>query len=131
MQVYTGPRKRMNNADADLSTLNTDDLVAVYCENYSREPVIGTCTQIFDDAIDVAWLEGSYTSLWKPWKVRDATNHRKVVDWVDRIPKGSILLFGFTLTATKHLRRKTIERLKEEYSKVTQQQQLLTNRSEV
>ena len=63
MQVYTGPQKRMNNADADLSTLNTDDLVAVYCENYAREPVIGRCTQIFDDTIDVAWLEGSYTSL--------------------------------------------------------------------
>ena len=65
--------------------------------------IIGRCTQIFDDTIDVAWLEGSYTSLWKPWKVQDAINCRKVVDWVDRIPKGSILLFGFTLTATKQL----------------------------
>ena len=129
IQVYTGPRKRKNNADADLSTLNTDDLVAVFCENYAREPVIGRCTQIFDDTIDVAWMEGSYTTLWKPWKVRDATNRRKVVDWVDRIPKVSILLFGFTLTTTKHLRRKTIERLKEEYNKLSPQRQVSTDTS--
>lgn len=35
--VYTGPRKRMNYADADLSTLNTDDLVAVYCKKIMLE----------------------------------------------------------------------------------------------
>ena len=43
-QVYTGSRQnRAVPADADLSTLNADDLVAVFCENYAREPVIGRC----------------------------------------------------------------------------------------
>ena len=116
MQVYTGPRKTNHVVDADLSTLNVDDLVAVFCENYAREPVIGRCTQIFDETIEVLWMDGSYKSLWKPWKVRDAKNRRKVIDWVDRIPKMSILLFGFTLTM------KTIERLKEEYIKIKQMQ---------
>ena len=41
-------------------------LVAVFCENYAQEPVIGQCTQIFDNTIEVMWMEGSYTSLWKP-----------------------------------------------------------------
>ena len=121
MQVYTGPRKTNHVVDADLFTLNIDDLVAVFCENYAREPVIERCTQIFDETIEVLWMDGSYKSFWKPWKVRDAKNRRKVVDWVDRIPKMSILLFGFTLTTTKHLRRKTIERLKE-YIKIKQMQ---------
>ena len=131
IQVYTGPRRSKNVDDADLSTLNVDDLVAVFCENYAQEPVIGQCTQIFDNTIEVRWMEGSYTPLWKPWKVRDAKNRRKVVDWVDRIPKMSILLFGFTLTATKHLRKKTVERLKEEYRKIKQQQPLSTDSCEL
>lgn len=98
-----------------------DDLVAVNCENYEREPVIGRCTKILEDSVEVAWLEGSYTTSWKPWKVRDVKNRRKVVDWTDNIPMMSIVLFGFTLTATKHLRKTTIERLKEEYNKLKQQ----------
>ena len=121
-QVYTGSRQnRAVPADADLSTLNADDLVAVFCENYAREPVIGRCLQINEDSIEVAWMEGSYGSPWKPWKVRDQKNKRKVVDWTDSIPKLSIVLFGFTLTATRHLRKKTIDHLKKEYSKLNQQ----------
>lgn len=106
----------------DLSTLNINDFVAVFCENYEREPVIGCCTLIFNDSIEVAWMDGRYTSQWKPWKIRDQKNQQKVVDWTDRIPKMSIILFGFTLTGTKHLIKKTIEHLKEQYRKVKQQQ---------
>ena len=31
--------------------------VAVYCDNYSREPVIGTCTKVFGKDVEIAWME--------------------------------------------------------------------------
>ena len=95
--------------------------MAVFCENYSREPVIGRCLQISEENITVAWIEGSYSTSWKPWKVRDQKNRRKVVDWTDSVPKLSIVFFEFSLTATRHLRKKTIDPLKKEYSKLKQQ----------
>lgn len=99
--------------DADLSSLRVDDLVAVLCENYTREPVVGRCLKIFEDNIEVAWMEGSYNSSWKPWKVRHQKNRRKLVDWVDCIPKLSIV----QLTATNHLRKKTVDNLKKNTAK--------------
>ena len=124
IQVYIGTRrKNAATTDADLSTLSVDDLVAVYCENYAREPVIGRCLKIFEDSIHVVWLEGSYSSTWKTWKVRDEKNRRKIIDWTDDIPKLSVILFGFTLTATEHLRKKTIDQLKLEYSKLNNHEQ--------
>ena len=117
-QVYTGPRQAHNSTLADITTLKIDDMVAVHCENYAREPVIGLCTQVLDTTIDVVWMEGTYTSSWKHWKVRDEKNKRKVVNWTDQIPKMSVILFGFTLTTTKHLRKTTIERLKAQYAKL-------------
>ena len=92
--------------------------MAVFCENYSTEPAIGKCIQIDNDTIEILWMEGSYTSPWKPWKVRDPKNRRKTIDWTDSIPKLSIVLFGFILTSNNHLRKKTIDCLKQEYSKI-------------
>ena len=108
--------------DADISTLCVGDLVAVNCEN-SREPAIGSCTEIFEEDIEIVWMEGDYTSAWKTWKIRDPKNRRKIIEWRDSIPKLSILLFGFTLTTTHHLRKRTVERLKEQYDKVRSTQQ--------
>ena len=53
IQVYTGPQHGRNTMDADISTLGIGDLVAVNCENYDREPAIGSCTEIFEDDIEI------------------------------------------------------------------------------
>lgn len=93
-QVYTGPQQHKAISDGDLSSINIDDLVAVYCENYSREPAIGCCTQIFEDNIEIKWMEGSYSSVWRPWKIRDQDNRRKVIiDWTDTIPKTFVWIY--------------------------------------
>ena len=42
--------------DADISTLGIGDLVAVNCENHDREPAIGSCTEIFEDDIEIVWM---------------------------------------------------------------------------
>ena len=69
IQVYTGPRCGRNTMDADISTLGTSDLVAVNCENYDREPAIGSCTEIIEDDIEIVWMEGDNGSVWRTWKI--------------------------------------------------------------
>ena len=80
--------------------------MAVFCENYSTEPAIGKCIQIDNDIIEILWMEGSYTSSWKPWKVRDPKNQRK--QSIGRTALFHNYLFGFLLTSNNHLRKKTI-----------------------
>ncbi len=86
LQVYTGKR-RAAQPEADLSLVKIRDLVAIHCENYTKEPVIGECTRIEEDYIEVGWMEVSYTSSWKPWKIRDPKNKRRTVTWTDTVPK--------------------------------------------
>ena len=67
-------------------------------------------------------MEGTCTSAWKLWKVLDDKKRQKLMNWTDIIPKMSIILFEFTLTTTDHLRKVTIQRLKEEYHKLKLQE---------
>ena len=117
-QVYCGSKPsgtRSVTTVEDVSKIQIGHMVAVHCENYTREPVIGQCTQISASNIQVAWMKGSYSTSWKPWMVRDPSNRRKSIQWCDWIPVASILLFDFELTASKHLRKATIDHLKKEY----------------
>jgi len=85
-QVYTGslPRSTTATIIEDISDLKAGQTVAVYCDNYSIEPVIGNCTQVFDKDIEIAWMEGTYTTSWKPWKIRDPQNHCKTIQCAKR-----------------------------------------------
>ena len=112
-----GTRAVMNVTDT--SSLQGGHLVAVYCENYTQEPVIARCMRVADDQIDVEWLEGSYTTAWKPWKIRDPNNRRKTIFWRDTIPKEAVILFDFELTSSNHLRRATIQHLKTWYQNIS------------
>ena len=82
--------------------------------------VIGCCSKLNEDTIDIIWYEGSYSTSWKPWKIRDPRNRRKIIEWTNTIPKSSIILFAFTMTARKHLKKVTIEKLKTEYLQLKQ-----------
>ena len=83
-------------------------MLAVNCQDSDKEPVIASCISVREDYIDVVWYDGNYSSSWKPWKIRDPSNRRKIIDWTDTIPLSSIILFAFELTKTGHLRKKTI-----------------------
>ena len=80
--------------------------------------MIGTCTQVFEEDIEIAWMEGTYTTGWRPWKIRDPQNRRKTIQWTDHVPKVSIILFDFAYTSTNHLRKATIQHLKKEYARL-------------
>ena len=92
--------------------------MAVQCENCSLEPLLGKVLEKFTDVgeIDIVWLEGAYNKAWKVSKRRDPNNRRRIVDWTDRIPLSSVLLFDFELTKTNLLRKATVEHLKKAYA---------------
>ena len=121
MQVYVGPYQNTRNqvhSVPDHSGLSEGQLVAVHCEESSTEPAIGVCLEVQEESLMVSWMKGSYTTQWKPWKRKEG---RKNVDWVDIVPKSSIILFDFAFTQTGHLRKTTIEHLQHAYSCIKQQ----------
>lgn len=93
-------------------------LVAVYCENYADGPSIGKCLQVTDTNVQLEWMKGSYTSSWTTWIVQDEVNRRKKVPWTDWVPKDSIILFDFQLTATNRLGKTTANHLKLKYEEL-------------
>ena len=70
--------------------------------------------------VEIVWLEGEYNRSWKPAKQRDPSNRSRMVEWRDTIPKSSIILFNFELTATNRLRKNTVEHLKNTYKEYKQ-----------
>ena len=66
-----------------------------YCKNYERVPVVN---QVM---MTVVWMEGSYTSSWRPRRERERKTRKSIGLIVS--PKLSMLLLGFALTALKHL----------------------------
>ena len=99
-QVYTGSyhsKQQRVVAVNDMSGLSKDQLVAVSCANYDREPVLGRIADVLDDNIDIVWLEGDYLKAWKVAKHPDPKNKRRMVEWWDRIPKASGILYDFKL----------------------------------
>ena len=121
-QVYTGVHQseihRISSVESTAS-LKVGALVAVHCENYSDCPAIGRCSEVSSGTIKIDWLKGTYTSSWKPWMVMVAGRRRRKEQWSDWVPKDSIILFDFELTATNRLRKTTAEHLKRKYIALT------------
>ena len=85
--------------------------MAVFREESESDPWTGICTEVHDDSIRLSWLEGSYSTKWKPCKKR---SWRQFVNWEDAVSKSSIILYDFELTKT-HLKKSTVSHLKEIY----------------
>ena len=101
-----------NTGDLDIG-----HLVAIYCEDCPTEPAIGQVTGLSQDNVQIKWMEGTYSMSWTYCKVQDPNDRRRKVDWKQNVPRNSILLYNFTFTKTKHLRKKTVSQLKELYAK--------------
>ena len=97
------------------SMVNVGQLVAVNCSNHASGPSIGKCIQVADTNVLIEWMKGTYTSTWCTWMIPDPQNRRKKIAWTDWIPRESIILFDFELTATNRLRKTTAEHLKLKY----------------
>ena len=92
--------------------------MAVHMEGSSEEPAIGECLAITSESVSVRWYKGDYSSAWAPYKVPDPTDRRKKIFWEQNIPRNSIILYSFQLTAIKHLKKATVKHLKAEYNKL-------------
>ena len=99
----------------NMDIIDKGQLVALNVENCHLQPLIAKVLEVNANTIDVVWLEGNYTKLWKVAKRKEG---RTLVDWTDSVPKSSILLFDFPLTKTNRLRKAIIEHLKEAYTKL-------------
>ena len=120
MQVYTGSYQSNRHGVKcvnDLSGLEVGHNVAIHVEDCELEPAIAVILQISGDTIRVKWFQGTYTSAWKPWMLREG---RKKVYWEDNIPKNSVILFDFSLGKNGHLRKSTTAHLKELYESIRQ-----------
>ena len=42
--------------------LQVNDMIVVFCDNFQQEPVIGCCSKLNDDTIDIKWYKGSYST---------------------------------------------------------------------
>ena len=83
------------------------------CDNCEKEPLIGSVEEVHRDDVDIVWLEGEYNKARKTARhVNPSNRSRIIVDLRDKIPKSSIILFDFELTARKHLREVTVEHLR-------------------
>jgi len=64
-------------------------LVALNVENCHLWPLIAKVLEVHAEAIDVVWLESSYS---KSWKVAKKKEGHTLVDWVDSIPKSCYII---------------------------------------
>ena len=113
---YQPPQNLITTVE-NTSNLEIGHLVAIHCEDCPTEPAIGEVTDIGIDDINLKWMEGTYSTAWHYYKILDARDRRKKVDWIQSVPRSSILLFNFTFTKTNHLKKKTVLKLKELYTR--------------
>ena len=120
-QVYVGAYRNPNSiirsviSEESIDTIEKGQLVALNVENCHLKPLIAKVLEVNEETIDVVWLEGSYS---KAWKVAKKKEGRDLVDWIDTVPKSSVILFDFQLTRSDRLRKATIKHLKAAYTKL-------------
>ena len=88
---------------------------SVKSEDCNTDPAIGECMELGTEYIDIRWLQGTYSTSWAPYKVVDRDDRCRKVDWRQKVPRNSILLYTYTLTTTRHLRKHTVLALKNLY----------------
>ena len=102
LQVYIGPYRNRQvevHTVRDLSGIKVGQLVAIHCQE-GTEPAIAKITVMDEDSVHVIWLKGEYSTAWAPYILYEG---RKKVERVDKLPKSSIILYGFELTKHCHL----------------------------
>ena len=81
------------------------------CEKFSERPLIGHITQIDDKTVNINWMIGSYSGIWKEWKGR---SEGKYITFADTIPLEDVMT-PIELTKGMRLPQKTVSTLKELY----------------
>ena len=102
--MYIGPYQPPNSAVASVASttdLQVGQLVAIYCQDCPIEPAIGETTNLFGEEIELKWMEGTYSTVRTYCQICSDSDKRRRVEWVQKVPRSSILLYGFELTKGK------------------------------
>jgi len=118
-EIYTGryrnPRERqapIAMVDDFLATLEVGCFVALYFDNYDKEPVIGKVLSIEENHFQVHYWKGTYLGKWSPQHLP----RRKTEPWLEKLPKTCIVCSSFQLTEDSKLMPSTRNFLKERYT---------------
>lgn len=115
--TYRNPQHRVRDVlnVESMEGLQVGQLVALNVENCALRPLLARVLSTSDSHLEITWLEGSYTGIWKVAKRKAG---RTLVDWTDTVPKESVILFDFELTKTNKLRKATVKHLKATYNQL-------------
>ena len=103
----------MEMVDDDfLTSLEVGCFVALYINNFKREPVIGKVISNEDNYFEVHYWKGTYLGKWFPQHVPC----RRAQPWVERLPKTCIVCGSFQLTEDSKLMPLTRNFLKDRYN---------------
>ena len=87
-------------------------LVAVLTETLEEAPWLGKVERIEGGTISIVWMEGSYTSSWKPATI---CKRKKIVEWRDTVSVETVILSDITLTESSELTKDSVRLIKETY----------------
>ena len=85
---------------------------AVKCDKYSERPLNGCITKTCNKSVDIDWMIGSYSGVWKEWKGR---SEGKVVRFAETIPIEDVMI-KVVFTKGRRIPPKEVLALKELYA---------------
>ena len=81
------------------------------CDKYGERPLIGRITEINEKNVNINWMIGSYSGVWKEWKGR---SEGRYITFADTIPWEDVMI-SVEFTKGMRLPQKTVSTLKELY----------------
>lgn len=94
------------------AVLTIGQYVAVRCDKYKERPLIGCITQICEKTVDINWMIGSYSGVWKEWKGR---SEGKCVTFSDTISREDVMI-PVEFTKGMRIPPRKVSNLKELYA---------------
>ena len=86
--------------------------MAIRSVKYHERPLIGKICDTDGGMVEIEWMVGTYSGLWKQWKGREGG---KTVVFTEKICKEDIIYTNITFTPGKRLTPATIKALKTLY----------------
>lgn len=91
-------------------------MVATYIEAYSTHwPQIGRVDKVTEDGLVLEWFTGTLTTKWKKMMVAVTGQRGRKQVQVETIPRDSVILLPFTLTAGDKLPLQIVNGLREKH----------------
>lgn len=120
--AYVAPKEKQKEVihNQNLEELEPGMMVALDYEAYTERPLIGEVKEVKKDTILIVWYGGSWSSK---WQIAKKNKGRKKVEWLEEVPKDTVVLFDFSLTNKGKLRGATVRALRESYKRSSENEE--------